>query len=89
MQTNGHVLDRERLEIPFAMAPTLLANRGIPFQDVASTAGPWFARRALGRGLAIADLDGDGRPDVVVTALDAPAAVLRNAAEQAIIWVST
>ena len=33
-QTNGHVLDRERLEIPFAMAPTLLRNTGIPLQDV-------------------------------------------------------
>ena len=32
----------------------------------------------LGRGLAIGDLDGDGRPDVAAAALDAPAALLQN-----------
>ena len=78
-QTNGHVLDRERLGIPFAMRPTLLRNTGIPLQDASATAGAWFQRASLGRGLAVGDLDGDGRPDVVAAALDAPAAVLRNA----------
>ncbi len=78
-QANGHVLDRERLGVPFAMRPTLLRNTGIPLQDASATAGTWFQRAALGRALAAADLDGDGRPDVVASALDAPAAVLRNA----------
>jgi hypothetical protein len=81
MQANGHVLDRQRLGTPFAMPPTLLRNTGIPLQDVATTAGPWFRRPALGRGLAVADLDGDGRPDVVACALDAAASVLRNRSE--------
>ncbi len=81
LQTNGHVLDRERLGTPFAMPPTLLRNTGIPLEDASATAGPWFRQAALGRGLAVADLDGDGRPDVVAGALDAPAAVLRNTSE--------
>ena len=81
LQNNGHVLDRERLGIPFAMRPTLLRNTGIPLQDASATAGAWFKRPALGRGMAAADLDGDGRPDVVACALDAPAAILRNASE--------
>jgi hypothetical protein len=79
LQVNGHVLDRERLGVPFAMPPTLLRNNGIPLQDASPTAGPWFLRPALGRGIAAADLDGDGHPDVVACALDAPAAILRNA----------
>jgi hypothetical protein len=79
MQANGHVLDRERLGTPFAMRPTLLRNGGIPLQEASATAGAWFQRPALGRGLAVGDLDGDGDPDVVAGALDAPAAVLRNA----------
>ena len=78
IQANGHVLDRGRLGVPFAMRPTLLHNRSGRLEDAAATAGPWFARPILGRGLAVGDLDDDGRPDAVVNALDAPAALLRN-----------
>ena len=81
MQANGHVLDRERLGEPFAMRPTLLRNAGGAFQDVADGAGRWFTRPILGRGLAVGDLDGDSRPDVVVNSVDASVAVLRNVSE--------
>ena len=81
IQANGHVLDRARLGIPFAMRPTLLRNTGAGFHEVTRIAGPWFDRPMLGRGLAVGDLDGDGRPDVVVNCLDAPAALLHNASE--------
>ena len=57
------------------MRPTLLRNdRAADSSTPPDDAGPWFARPILGRGLAVGDLDGDGRPDVVVNALDAPAA---------------
>ncbi len=82
IQANGHVLDRARLGTPFAMRPVLLRNRGERFEDVADQAGKWFERPILGRGLAVGDLDDDGRPDVVVNALDAPAAVLRNTSDR-------
>ncbi|MHB1556549.1 MAG: CRTAC1 family protein [Isosphaeraceae bacterium] len=78
LQANGHVLDRERLGVPFAMRPTLLRGGQTPLEDVSHSAGPWFQKACLGRGLAAADLDGDGLPDVVACALDAPAAILRN-----------
>jgi enediyne biosynthesis protein E4 len=81
IQANGHVLDRARLGIPFAMRPTLLRNTGAGFHEVTRIAGPWFDRPMLGRGLAVGDLDGDGRPDVGVNSLDAPAALLHNASE--------
>jgi enediyne biosynthesis protein E4 len=55
------------------------ANRGnLRFEDVTDQGGGWFQRPILGRGLAVGDLDGDHRPDVVVNALDVPSAVLRN-----------
>jgi hypothetical protein len=60
------------------MRPTLLRNVGGRLADASNSAGPWFARPILGRGLAVGDLDRDGRPDLVINALDAPAAILRN-----------
>ncbi len=81
LQANGHVLDRSRLGQPFAMRPTLLRNVEAKFVDAAETAGPWFGRAVLARGLAVGDLDNDGRIDAVVNALDAPAALLRNVTE--------
>ncbi len=78
LQANGHVQDRARLGIPFAMRPTLLQNRAGRLVDASATAGPAFLRSILGRGLAIGDLDRDGRPDVVINSLDSAALVLRN-----------
>ena len=48
------------------------------FADVSAGAGADFVRPAPHRGLAYGDLDNDGRIDLVVTALGAPAAVYRN-----------
>jgi hypothetical protein len=78
LQANGHVLDRLRFGQPLAMKPTLLRNIGGKFVDATPTAGPWFDQPILGRGLAIGDLDNDGRLDAVVAALDSPVALLRN-----------
>jgi enediyne biosynthesis protein E4 len=78
IQANGHVLDRARLGIPFAMRPTLLHHNGKRLHDVSHLSGPWFDRPILGRGLATGDLDGNGRPDVVACVLDGPAVLLSN-----------
>jgi enediyne biosynthesis protein E4 len=75
---NGHVLDRARLGTPFTMKPQLLRLSGARFEDISGAGGDWFRRPILGRGLAVGDLDSDGRPDIVASALDVPAAVLRN-----------
>jgi hypothetical protein len=48
------------------------------FQDATRQAGSEMQRPANHRGVAFADFDNDGRVDVVVTALNAPAKLLRN-----------
>jgi hypothetical protein len=45
------------------------------------TAGTFFQKPILGRGVAVGDLNNDGRPDAVVAALDAPPVLLWNRAE--------
>ncbi|AGA25499.1 CRTAC1 family protein [Singulisphaera acidiphila] len=77
-QANGHVLDRARLGVPFAMRPMVLRNEGRRFVDASAGAGPWFGRSMLGRGVAVGDFDRDGRPDVVVNSLDGSASLLHN-----------
>ena len=51
------------------------------FADVSRQAGESFCRPIVGRGLAVADLDGDGLPDVVVTENGRAAHVFRNVTE--------
>jgi len=52
------------------------------FEDVSADAGAWFRAERMGRGAAIADLDDDGRLDVVVCHVhDAPAILHGRAPE--------
>ncbi len=50
------------------------------FEDVSEVSGDLGRLCFVGRGLAAADLDGDGRLDLAYNPIDAPAAVLRNEA---------
>lgn len=59
--------------------PLLFENReGVRLTNIAPAAGPYFTAIHDGRGAASGDLDGDGRPDLVISHLNAPAAVLLN-----------
>jgi hypothetical protein len=59
------------------------------FEDATEAAGPEFAAaRGAHRGAAFGDLDGDGRVDVVVTALDEPVELWRNASPAPNRWLA-
>ena len=78
-QTNPNLRYRE---------PMLLArNTGKGFVDVSQSSGEVFNRSWVARGLAIGDLDNDGRLDAVVTTNDGPAYVLRNETPSANHWL--
>jgi hypothetical protein len=77
----GHDLDTIQLTFPGLRyrEPMLLArNTGKEFVDVSASAGNMFQQAWVGRGLAIGDIDNDGRLDAVVTTNDGPAYVLHN-----------
>jgi hypothetical protein len=78
---NGHVADdieAVQSRVRYAQPPHLFRNvDGKRFQP-AEGLGPAFARPMVGRGAAYADYDRDGDLDVVVTANNGPARLLRN-----------
>jgi hypothetical protein len=68
--------------VTYRQAPLLFRGLGDGrFADVTSQAGAAFTAPIVGRGLAVADLDGDGKPDVVMTENGGPAHVFRNVTE--------
>jgi hypothetical protein len=77
----GHDLDNIELTFPNLRyrEPMLLArNTGKTFVDVSGEAGTVFQQPWVGRGLAVGDIDNDGRVDAVVTTNDGPIHVLHN-----------
>ena len=77
----GHDLDTVELSYPnlrYREPLLLLRNTGKEFVDVSSGSGAVFSQPWLGRGMAIGDIDNDGRLDAVVTTNDGPTHILHN-----------
>jgi hypothetical protein len=48
------------------------------FKDITDQSGEGFATRRPARGLAVGDLDGDGRPEVVIVNMNSTPSLLKN-----------
>src|SRR5205085_5354052 len=62
----------------YAERNQLLRNAGGRFEDVSGANPAFCGRPNVGRGLAVGDVDGDGRPDLLVAALADRARLYRN-----------
>ena len=77
----GHDLDNIQVTFPnlrYREPMLLLKNTGQAFADISKDAGSVFEQAWVGRGVALGDIDNDGRVDAVVTTNDGPAYVLHN-----------
>jgi hypothetical protein len=78
VQANGHISDYTP-SFPYKMrAQLLLGDAPGHFRDVSDLAGPPWQVLRLGRGLAVGDLDNDGRMDILIVGQGAPLALLHN-----------
>ena len=77
---NGHVVNEEHLRhVPYAQRPQLFWNRGNgTFAELQPTPPAGLARPIVGRGAAYADYDHDGDLDLLLTANQGAAYLLRN-----------
>jgi tetratricopeptide (TPR) repeat protein len=77
---NGHVYNNTHLGEPMAMPPQFFRNSGGgKFSEVpGSQLGSYFTGQYLGRSLVRWDWNRDGSPDIAVSHLDHPLAVLTN-----------
>jgi len=87
----AHVMDTIELNYPQLRyrEPMLLArNTGKAFIDVSSDSGPTFHEPWASRGMAIGDIDNDGRLDAVVTENGGPVHILHNATDTQNHWLA-
>jgi hypothetical protein len=84
MSVNGHVYPEvEGANVGDKYRQEVLLYRGRPgakFEDASRTSGPGLLTPRASRGLAIGDLDGDGRPEAVIVNMNEKPAVLKNRA---------
>jgi hypothetical protein len=79
--TQGHDMDNIEMVSPrlrYREPMLLVRNVGGKFVDVSSISGDIFNEAWVGRGMAIGDIDNDGRIDAVVSTNGGPAHVLLN-----------
>lgn len=88
---NGHLFpqvdEHPGLAESYAQRDQVFLNEAGRFVDVSTSAGRGLSVRKPSRGLAVGDLDNDGDPDVVVSAMDEEPLLLENAQRSGAHWL--
>jgi len=88
---HGHLFpqvdEHPELRESYAQRDQIFLNEGERFRDVSASAGRGLLVRRSSRAVAVGDLDNDGDPDVVVSAMDEPPTLLENTQESGNHWL--
>ena len=92
MVANGHVnpqVDGKQFGVSYAERNLLFHNRQDgTLKEIGETSGPALRVKRVGRGLAVADFDHDGKLDVLLSNLDGAPVLLRNTSPAKHNWIS-
>src|SRR5260370_240284 len=84
---NGHIdadIQHVQANVKYAMPPHLFRNIGKgKFEEVTNSLGQAFASPRVGRGAAYADINNDGRLDLLLSTNGRPVSLFRNEAQGA------
>lgn len=89
-RVNGHVVRNSQaiFKTPYEQAAQMFTGDGkAHFSEVTDKAGSFFREKRVGRGLAVADYNNDGRPDLAISNNSGPAKLLRNDTATTNHWV--
>jgi len=87
---NGHpddMIENYSPAVKYAEPLLLFHNDGSKLHDVSASAGPAFTRQYSARGLAVGDIDNDGRLDVLIGINGGAPILLRNRSGEGNHWL--
>lgn len=90
VMSNGHpdlTVDSHHPDIHYLEGMLLFKGTGEKWKNVSEQAGPAFAKKIAGRGLALGDFNNDGAVDILVTVNDGPPLLLKNKAASQNHWL--
>jgi hypothetical protein len=88
---NGHIsrVSNAISDEPFQQEAQFFRGLGkARFEDASNQVGPYFREKRVGRGLAWADYDNDGKPDLAFSHNGGPIALLHNATLTQHHWIT-